>query len=63
MPPTPPLLAAAALLLTAGAAAAPPLLYDALGAVRFLNSGAHRAADAASLVWLDVRQEDTDPRT
>ena len=55
----PPLLLVVAI--AAAAASPPPLLFDALSAVRFLNAGEVRAADASSLVWLDVRQEDTEP--
>ena len=40
---------------------ASPDLYEALSATRFLNAGMIRAADAPSLLWLPVRQEDTEP--
>ena len=42
-------------------ATAATLLADELARVRFLNAGEIRAADAPALVWLPVRQEDTEP--
>ena len=50
---------ALAVLISASSASA--ALLDELLSVRFLNAGVIRASDAASLVTLSVRQEDTEP--